>query len=146
MAEQRVMDVALKLLAKQAFSRSQLSRKLIKAGFEEPEIMQCLERLSGWGYLDDSKYGITRVEELKAKLKSPNYIRMVLGESGMDADLIESILREYYPMETEIQVIDSLLQKRSSRRRSTIREWNFLVRSGFDEEAIRRCLPEPFDC
>ncbi|HOP74090.1 MAG TPA: regulatory protein RecX [Bacillota bacterium] len=145
MTEQRVLDAALKLLAKQDYSRAELCRRLLKAGFEESEIIQSLERLRSWGYLDDCKYGIARVESLKAKLKSRNYIRMVLANSGLDADLIENIIKDYYPLEDEIQVIISLLRKRSSRRRSDIQEWNYLVRTGFDEEAIRRCLPEPFD-
>ena len=84
MAEQRVMDAALKLLAKQDLSRAQLSRKLSKAGFGEEEIVQSLDRLSGWGYLDDRKYGIGRVECFKAKLKSRNYTRMALLDAGLD--------------------------------------------------------------
>lgn len=145
MAEQRVMDAALKLLAKQDLSRAKLSRKLSKAGFGEEEIVQSLDRLSGWGYLDDRKYGIGRVECFKAKLKSRNYTRMALLDAGLDEGLIESILDEYYPAEAEIQVIAALLRKRGPRRTS-IQEWNYLVRSGFDEEAVRRCLPEQFNC
>lgn len=137
------MDLALKFLAKQAYSRKKLSDKLYKAGFEQTEIVECLDRLSGWGYLDDRKFGIRQIELMQNKLKSRNYIRTHLVESGMNAVLVDELLEEFYPVSLELEIARKYIDKRrSEHHRSKSPEWIFLVRAGFEENTVHKCFPD----
>jgi regulatory protein len=137
------MDLALNCLTRQAYSRKKLSDKLCKAGFGQTETAECLERLAGWGYLDDRKYGIRQIELLQGKLKSRSYTKSYLLESGVDNGLVDDLLGEVYPLSLEVEIAQQFLEKRHpSHMRSSAPEWIFLVRAGFDEDTIHKCFPD----
>lgn len=143
MTTRNVMDWALKALSRQAVSREKLREKLIKAGFQEDEIIDCLKRLDGWGYLNDRQFVIDRIEGLKKKFKSRNYILDNLRQSGLAVELIEELLAQYYPEELEIVIAQQALAKRRGRRdRPNAKERFFLLRSGFAQDTVERCFPE----
>lgn len=143
MAEKTVMDQALKLLSRQAYSATKLSEKLKRSGYSAEEIMDCLKRLEGWGYLNDRNYGINRIEAMKAKLKSRYYVENNLIESGLNQILVKELLEENYPESLEYSIAKKfLLSKNSTNKVKKHPQWMVLARAGFSEETIRKCFPD----
>lgn len=134
------LERALKLLSKQEYSQAKLREKLAGIGVDETELDQCVQRLIGWGYLDDRKYGSFRIELLQKRLKSQKYVRMDLLEKGLNQALVEELVETLYPIEEEFVIAEKLLKKRNRYHQKASAEWNFLIRSGFAEDIVVSCL------
>ena len=102
MSERTPMDLALKCLSRQAYSRAKMTTRLGRAGFEESQIDECLKRLENWGYLNDREYGIARIATLQKRLKSRNYVAADLEAQGLSPDLIRQLLADFYPEAMEM--------------------------------------------
>lgn len=139
MSQQTPMDLALKCLSRQAYSRSKLIAKLNRAGFDQDQTNECITRLENWGYLNDREYGIGRITTLQARLKSRNYVAGDLELQGLPSKLIQELLAEFYPEEMELEIARRLLQKKSGKKANG---YSFLVRAGFSENTVRHCFPE----
>lgn len=141
MTRRTPMDLALKSLSRQAYSRSKMIAKLNRAEFEQDQIDECIKRLENWGYLNDREYGIGRIATLQARLKSRNYVAGDLELQGLHPKLIQELLTEFYPEETELEIARRLLQKKSGNQ---TKKYNFLVRAGFSENTVHHCFPEEY--
>lgn len=139
MAQRNSMDLALKSLSRQAYSRSKMIAKLNRARFEQDQIDECIKRLENWGYINDREYGIGRIATLQARLKSRKFVAVDLELQGLRAELIQELLAEFYPEEMELEIASRLLQKKSGNQ---IKKYNFLVRAGFSEDTVHHCFPE----
>jgi len=140
-AEKNLMDQALKFLSQKAYTRNKLAARLLRAGYDEAEIAKCLERLIGWGYLNDRDFAVNKVKSLIAGLKSKLYIRNYLAEQGLAASLITELLDEYYPDELEVTIARQLLERnRKSSGGKKTPGWAALARAGFTEETVGKCL------
>lgn len=143
MPEKTVMDLALTYLSRQAYCRTKLLSKLERSGFSKEEILECLNRLGSWGYLDDWRFGANRVQTLISKFKSRRYIEVNLIKTGLDPTMVRELLGEFYPEKLELDIAKKyLLSKKSSSPREKIKELAGLARAGFAEETIRKCFPE----
>lgn len=159
------MEAALKLLDRQAYSEYQLSVKLVKSGFAEEIAQEAIVRLKTWGYLDDRIFGENRIRLLQNRCKSREYIRYDLVENGLDALLIDELLKRDYPPDLELAIARKLLGKRFGARRqsptgdtkmatdpvkasakasakASLKAAASLARAGFTEETICSCFPE----
>ncbi len=138
------MDAALKLVGRQPYSERRLQERLLKMGFAAAEIAACLERMNGWGYLNDRAYGVARIELLKRRLKSRAYVEADLAAEGLARELIAEVLSEQYSAAEEIAIARSLLAKlkRPGAGPPGVKECQKLARAGFAEHTIRQCLPE----
>lgn len=133
------MDLALKSLSRQAYSRSKMVARLNRAGFGQDQTDECVRRLENWGYLNDREFGIGRIVTLQARLKSRNYVAGDLELQGLSAKVIPELLAEFYPEEMEIEIARKLLQKKSDKKN---RFYASLIRAGFSENTVQRCFPE----
>jgi len=141
MPEQTPIDLALKILSRQAYSRSKMIAKLKKAGFSESQINECITRLENWGYLNDREYGIGRIATLQARFKSRNYVAGDLELQGISSNLIQELLVEFYQEEMEIEIAHKLLEKKANQKN---KGYSSLARSGFSENTIKHCFPDIF--
>lgn len=141
MSERTPMDLALKSLSRQAYSRAKLATRLGRAGFEEPQIDECLKRLENWGYLNDREYGIARIATLQKRLKSRNYVASDLEAQGLSPELIGQLLAEFYPEEMEIEIAWKLLKKKAGVAKKGL---GLLARAGFSENTIQHCFPDRY--
>lgn len=139
MAERTPMDLALRSLSHQAYSRSKMVAKLNRAGFDEDQINQCVSRLENWGYLNDREFGIRRIATLQARLKSRNYVAGDLESQGLSSELVRELLTEFYPEEMELEIARKLLQKKRDKKTNG---YSLLIRAGFSESTVHHCFPE----
>ncbi|HEX3043777.1 MAG TPA: RecX family transcriptional regulator [Bacillota bacterium] len=137
------MATALKLLNSRDYSSQRLIDVLTTKGYINQEINECIDRLQGWGYLNDHEYGIRRLEVLLKKLKSRLFIQEDLLQHGLSRELVSELLEERYPEGIEIQIAGKFLEKRAKiKRKSQIWGVRLLQQAGFSENTIHRCFPE----
>lgn len=141
MSQRTPMDLALRSLSRQAYSRCKIITILNRAGFDQDQIDECIMRLENWGYLNDREYGIGRIATLQARFKSRNYVVGDLELQGLTAELIRELLTEFYPEEKELEIARRLLQKKPGK---CSKGYGFLVRAGFSENTVQHCFPEEY--
>ncbi len=135
--------MAMQWLGRQPYSAAKLRGRLERAGVEPEAVEECLARLSGWGYLDDRKFASGRVAVLKGRLKSRAYVEYDLLNQGLTPAVVTEVLAVEYPLEEEMAMLGRLLKRKPGQPGDPAREYQRLIRAGFAEEAVRRCLPEP---
>ena len=142
MLEEKTMEVALKLLSKKNYTESQLIEKLVEIGFGIEEIDDCFQELKRWNYLSDYNYGVTRTRLLQKKLRSLAYIENDLLSKGMAIEVVRILLKEYYPIELELEIAKEFLKKKYHGCEIPISGWKVLANAGFTENTLRHCFPE----
>lgn len=104
MNSDKALAYALNLIASAPKSTFQLKTKLRQKGASEEVVSEVIEKLEGWGYLDDAEYGTLLMESYKRKGKSRAYIRQKMKEKGVNASLAEQILENGYSEEEEKEI------------------------------------------
>jgi regulatory protein len=135
------VDEAVKLLSRKAYSEKNLTDKLVTAGFDRTEVAECLRSLKNWHYINDREFGINRIKQLQARLKSRAYVSLDLENIGLLKDLVEELLNSYYPEDQELRIAQELLQKKANSQVNSRKMWAFLVRAGFSENTVHHCFP-----
>jgi len=143
------MEVAARFLGTRPRTRWELTRRLRRAGAAPDVIEATLERLAELGYVDDIAFARWWLEQRDRH--APRGRRMVeaeLRQHGVPRDVIET-LREAeaeLPPETEEERARIALERHlrgrplPADRAALQRVGMFLVRRGFDPEAVRRTL------
>ncbi len=86
---------ALGLLAVRARSRRELERRLLGAGFEEPEVGEVLGRLQDVGLIDDEAFARAVAEHaFGARRSGAMAVRQALGAKGVAGDTVEAVVAE----------------------------------------------------
>ncbi len=140
---------ALRLLARRARTRADLSGRLRRKGFSAAAIMQALDELGQAGYVDDAKYAEERIDALlrRSKHGSAGLIDRLIKD-GLDADLAEQAVAEYlrdvdereWAREVAAERLEAMpdLDRDTAKRRL----YNYLRRRGFSNEDIVRAVEE----
>ena len=137
-------------LNRRALSRRQLQAKLRERGHDGPAIASALDRLEHLGALDDAALGRNLIDLLtRDRPAGPALIRQRLGRRGLDADLIERLVREHAEsaagsleqaralVEAQRPALSPLDPPRRLRRLAGL-----LARRGFEPETIEQVLGE----
>ncbi len=135
------LEAALSYLAHHACSERQLIQKLKDAGFTEAAIQESLSHVKKWNYVDDRKFGESRIHQLKARLKSRAFVFFDLQSHGVSKEMIHELMEVYYPEENELEIATALIRKKATPGKSKIKVNVYLVRNGFSENTVRQCLP-----
>lgn len=139
--DDRVLETALKCLNRQALTAQKLTDKLLRAGFENDAVAECVGRICQWGYLNDRQLGMDRLKSLQVKLKSRSFIETDLTHSGLEPSLVNELLDEYYPEATEVDIAQKLLaRKYNGQKDSAVKMGQYLQRAGFSENTVRQCF------
>jgi len=85
--------VALELLLKRDYSYRELKGRLIKRGFNSEVSEYAVDRIDGYGYLDDLRYTRNFVLQKKGKM-SRRMVLLKLRERGVDEEMAEAVLTE----------------------------------------------------
>ena len=146
----KAMEAAGRLLARRAYSRTELEKHLTSAGFEPGTVEATLQRLHELGLVDDAAFAAEWIENrANRKGLGPRRLREELEKKGIAGEVIDSILDsgrdEELSRATEIaaghlaRVVDLPLVKQANRLQS------LLARRGFGAEvvdlAVRAVLP-----
>ena len=85
--EERVLDRAVRALARRDHSAESLRAKLARAGVPEDAQNDALETLERAGYVDDARFARARAEQLAARGYGDEWIRADLDAQGVAAEL-----------------------------------------------------------
>jgi len=93
--KQTAHDRALRLLTVRARSRRELRDRLLRAGFDAPEVEDTLEGLEAAGLIDDERLAKAVVEHaVTRRLEGGRSVLTALRSHGLDADLVQDELTE----------------------------------------------------
>lgn len=140
--EKSAVNYALKCLERQPQSTVKLQQKLLTKGFGESEVVECMESLKKWGYLNDVLYAADRITLLKSRLKSRRFACMDLVNNGIDEKTAEQTVAQKYLEDEEQKIIEKILLKR--RKNDVSSNWKYLMGLGFAEELLERCFNERY--
>ncbi|QRN94831.1 regulatory protein RecX [Archangium violaceum] len=144
----RATDACLRLLAVRARSRHELLTALERKGFPEPVREAALEKVKGWGYLDDERFARERAAVLLQRGKyGPQAVRQRLQAHGLsreEAHAAVSAASESVEFDAEAaarQVLERRgLLGRTLEPKEKARAGRLLVSRGFSSDVIQRVL------
>jgi len=152
-AVQRATDAALKLLGARARTRHELDAALEKKGFGAAARAAALEKLVGWGYLDDARFAQRRAAALLRDGKGPGAVLQRLSAHGLSDDEAREALADA-SAEVDFDApaaARAVLQKRGLAGRpldgkAWARAARLLSGRGFSPDVVQRVLGEaPLD-
>lgn len=140
----KAMDAALTYLGYRSRSRAEMDTYLSDKGYPPAVIAYVIEKVTGYGYLDDRRYAADFLNNCRnVRPMGRMRIKASLRERGIGDDLIEETLAAYDDEEELAQAV-ACLKKQLARRkgkRPEIRKrqsYAALARRGFPWEIIQR--------
>ncbi|MFA0923993.1 recombination regulator RecX [Xanthomonas fragariae] len=146
--EQTPVQRALGLLVRREHSRKELNRKLIARGIEPEAAQAAVDRLTGEGWQDDTRFAAAVVRNRAGLGYGPLHIRAELGTHGLDSNAISAAMSTFEGDWTE-NARDLILSRFGEegpvdlpqRRKAA----DLLARRGFDCNSIRSATRFDFD-
>lgn len=137
-------DTAAYYLSFREYSRKELKEKLTAKGYDDSEAESAVDRLVGYGYLDDERFARIYIRSSLAK-KGSRRILTELSMRGVDPELSRNLLEELAPEEAE--TILKLMQRRYADldvadEKQMRRMYSFFAGRGFQYDDIRRAVSE----
>lgn len=146
-----VKDRALRLLSVRSRSRSELHRRLVRAGYEAEEVDHAVAELEAVGLVDDERFAREVAEHHRRRGMGRRAGVAALRQKGVDRELAEQVFGEVNP-EDEAELAFELARGRLGRLRSLPPELAqrrtvaFLIRRGYEPviagTAVRRAAAE----
>ncbi len=143
----RAIAAGLNLLSYRPRTVRELEDRLTRNGFAEPAVAAAIERLEGWGYLDDGAFARRWVENrIEHRPRGTRLLAQELRQKGVDRDVIGETIEEAEidELAAAIQAGERKAQSYASldpavaRRRLT----GFLARRGFTGGTVRQAVDQ----
>ncbi|MBI1337725.1 MAG: hypothetical protein GC164_12290 [Phycisphaera sp.] len=143
----KALTSAVKMLGKRPMSRSRLTAKLLAKEMPADLVEKVCHRLEELGTLDDEALARRMIEEWTAARHSagPRKLEVKLLQQGLDANLVERLLSDTTPQDTQSRA-NELAQRelaklaRLDHATQQRRLWSLLTRRGFDEDTARAAM------
>jgi regulatory protein len=145
-------DRALGLLSHRARSRAELSRRLVRAGYPEEEVIGAVDDLEAVGLVDDEKFARElAAHEIQRRGSGRRLAITSLRRAGVNTEVAERVVDETATTDEEAraeEVARTRLGRLSGLDESTAhrRLLSFLLRRGYDgnvaRAAARKALSE----
>jgi regulatory protein len=145
---ERATNVCLRLLAVRARSRHELLTALERKGFSEPVRTAALEKVQGFGYLDDERFARERAAVLLQRGRyGPQAVQQRLQAHGLSSEAASAAVSsasgtvEFDAEAAARQVLERRgLLGRKLGPKEHARAGRLLVSRGFSEDVIQRVL------
>ncbi|HEV2529045.1 MAG TPA: regulatory protein RecX [Thermomicrobiales bacterium] len=143
----RAIAAGLNLLSYRPRTVKELEDRLARNGFAEPAVLAAIERLTGWGYLDDGAFARRWVENrIEHRPRGARLLAQELRQKGVDRDVIGETIdeAEIDELAAAIQAGERKAQSYAeldpavARRRLT----GFLARRGFTGGTVRQAVDQ----
>ena len=140
---------ALKRISEKMYSRNELRDKLIKKKFLEESVEFALDKAASYGYIDDFYYTKCFIEQRAIPNKwGRNVIKQRLFQKGINKELIESSLDEFFTDESSLDNCYNLCFKKFQSlgspslddRKSIDKIYRFLLSKGYSYDDINSSL------
>lgn len=138
--------IALKLLARRAWGRRELERRLEERGAPKEVARACVEDLETRGYLNDAQFARSYAEgRARARKLGSQRLREELARKGIERQTVEAALREVYEEVPETQLALEAAGKRLGQlhgkvERAPTKLRDYLLRRGFSAEVVAATL------
>ncbi len=150
-AVRQATEACLRLLAVRARSQHELKLALRRKGFSSEVQEQVLEKLRGYGYIDDARFARERAAGLLRRGKlGPRAVLQRLRAHGLGGEVAKEALAaasgavEFDALSAARQVLERRrLLGRPLEPRERARAGRLLYGRGFSEEVIQRLLGDP---
>lgn len=141
------------LLKQRDYTASQLSKKLLDAGYPESAVTEALEYVKSYGYVDDKRYAEDYIRS-QSQQHSMKEIYQKLVQKGIAKSLLDSVFAEYreseagssVSSETERQLALKTLKKRGYTGSESYEERQKLLayfyRRGFSMDIVYAAMDE----
>ncbi|HEX2579164.1 MAG TPA: RecX family transcriptional regulator [Rhabdochlamydiaceae bacterium] len=123
-----IEKVVLRLLSLKSYSTCELRKKLVRRGFDPPEIEIVLEKFQKLGFLNDQDLAERRGEAYKRRGYGPHRIAGKFKQQGLNPSS--------YSPEEQKEIILRLLKSPIYARKDRHKKIAALQRRGFDLEII----------
>jgi regulatory protein len=150
--DQKLYALALKVLSHRPYSTAELEKKLLDYSGDTSALHVILQRLTDSGYLNDRTYiEVFAHSRRDRKLQGRSRIEYELRGKGLNPKLIHEVLDKAYSEADDSELMKRALEKKLRSLSAPIgakkiaRLYNYLLRQGFQAEAIHRELHERFD-
>ena len=147
-ARLRAQRLAMDYIAGRARTETEVRRRLARAGFSEPDADGAVEKLLGYGYLDDAQYALDFVKSRHAsKGYGPSRLQQDLRRRGIAPALIETALAT---LAEEADLDEGAYDHAAKRwgrlsgeadlRKRRKKTYDYLLRRGYGFDAARRAV------
>lgn len=138
------MDVALTYLGTRMRSETEMRRYLEKRAYRADEIEQTIERLQGYGYIDDAAFAREMIR-CKTALRpmGKQALRHALYKAGLDKSTIEESLETYEDAEEQgacDALCEKLMKKNGLERPGLAKTQRALAARGFSYEMVNQAM------
>lgn len=147
--KRKAKEIALNLLSYRARSEKEISQKLKNKGYSQAIIEDVIADLRRVNLLEDYEFASGWIKDrLKNRPRGVSLLRQELIRKGIEKEIIEKALEEFYPENEEVRIASELIRKREKRYRELDRKIarkrmsDFLLRRGFSYEVVKEVLEE----
>lgn len=131
---QACMDVALKALSKSVKTEKDIIKKLESKGFLKEIALETVEKLKGYGYINDQDYSSRYTETYKNR-KGKKLIKLELKQKGVNEKVIDEVLDT---IESEYETALSIAEKYCKNKEKDVKLmqkcYKYLLSKGFSYE------------
>lgn len=150
--KRKAKEAALNLLSYRARSEKEISQKLKGKGYSQAIIEDVITDLRRVNLLEDYEFACGWIRDrLKNRPRGVALLRQELIRKGIEKEIIEKALEEFYPEDEEVKIASELIRKRGKRYRELDRKiarkrmTDFLLRRGFSYEVVKVVLGKFMD-
>ena len=128
---QACMDCALRSLSKSVKTEKDIIKKLESKGFLKEMAIETVEKLKGYGYINDQYYS-NRYAETYKKSKGKKLIKLELKQKGVDEKVIDETLNGIEnELETAIAIAEKYCKNKEKDVKLMQKCYKYLLSKGF---------------
>ena len=144
-SRERTMNRAGNLLAAKPRSIGELRERLLEKSWTNLEIVDgVIEKLEGYGYLDDQKFAEDlALSKLRQKPQGKRRLQQAMSRKKLDREVLDNAIASAFEKMPETDLIDAAIEKRlrlkgrPETREDTKKFYDHLLRQGFAFDLIR---------
>lgn len=149
-ARDQTMNRAVKLLAAKPRSVGELRERLLEKAWTNAEIVdRVIEKLEGYGYLDDQRFAADlALSKLRQKPQGKRRLQQAMSQKKLDRETVDGAIQAAFEKMPETELIDKAIEKRVRLKgRPQTREdkkkfYDHLLRQGFAFDLVREKMSQ----
>ncbi len=137
---QACFDKALTFIASSVKTEKQIKDKLKKLGYLDEIIDSTLEKLKGYGYVDDGDFARRFTTTYKG-VKGKKLIKLELKKKGVsDVDAENAVSEIQSQQETVDKLAEKYLKNKEKDKKSILKCYKYLLSKGFDYDEAKQAV------
>lgn len=134
------LDKAMGFISSSVKTEKGVFDYLVKKGYTQPVAAYCVQKLVGYGYLDDATY-VKAYFKKYSKTKGVRLITLELKAKGIKADIISEIAEEYTDETDNAKAVaDKYLKGKVRDFKNLQKAYKYLLSKGFSYETAKNAI------